>query len=112
MIEPAVEAAKNDKLYAYRVNKVVTLHKLAITISEGHRLHEIIDTLRSQGKFDEASKELEKARTHTDKVMDMFYAVANMNEGLIDKNEVGGFIKLVIKGWMDDEAKKITAKEK
>lgn len=111
-IDPAIEAAKNDPVYAYRVGKVAKLHTLAETITEGHRLHDVIDLLRSQGKFDEAVKVLDKAKIQSDKIMDMFYALADLNQGLIERNEVGGFIKLGIKGWLDDESKRIATNDR
>lgn len=111
-IDPAIEAAKNDKIYAYRVGKVAKLHTLAETITEGHRLHDVIDLLRSQGKFDEAALVLNKAKVHADKIMTMFYTLADLNEGLIERNEVGGFIKLGITGWLDDESKRIAANDR
>lgn len=111
-IEPAIAAAKNDPLFAYRVNKVAKLHKLAETITEGHRLQDVIDLLRSQGKFDDAAKVLDKARAHADKIMAMFYELADLKQGLIERNEVGGFIKLGITNWLNDEAKLIAANDK
>lgn len=111
-INPAIELTKGDKVYAYRVSKVAKLHTLAETITEGHRLHDVIELLRSQGKFTEAGIVLDKARIRSDKIMDMFYALAKLNQGLIDYNEVGGFIKMGIKDWIDDEAKKIAASDR
>lgn len=111
-IDPAIAAASDNKVYAYRVGKVAKLHLLAETITEGHRLHDVIDLLRSQGKFDEAGRVLVKARVHADKIMDMFYTLADSNQGLIDHNEVGAFIKLGTKNWLDEEAKLIAANDR
>ncbi|RCH55622.1 hypothetical protein DJ568_06965 [Mucilaginibacter hurinus] len=108
-IEPAIAAAKGNKSYAYRVNRVAKLHALAMNMAEGHRLRGVIETLRKNSKFDDAAKVLEKAKVHTDGIMANFYALADMNQGLIERAEVGGFIKIGIKGWLDEEQKRIAA---
>ncbi|RYZ99126.1 MAG: DUF4838 domain-containing protein [Sphingobacteriaceae bacterium] len=110
-IEPAIAAAKNNQLYAYRVNRVVQLHTLAESLAEGHRLRDVIEVLRKDTKFEDAAKVLDKAKTHTDNTMELFYALADMNLGLIDRNEVGSFIKLGVKGWIAEEEKRIAAKD-
>jgi hypothetical protein len=110
-IEPAIAAAKSSKVYAYRVNKVAKLHTLAESLTEGHRLRDVVELLRTAGKFDDATKVLDKARLQTDKTLDLFYALADMNQGLIERAEVGGFIKLGVKNWIADEDKRLAAKD-
>lgn len=111
-IDPAVEMTKNDKLYSYRLSKVEKLHRLAESLTEMHRLHHVIQILRSENKFDQAAIVLEKAAVQTDSVMLRFYTLAGLNQGLIDKNEIPGFIKMAVKNWIDDEAKFIAAKDR
>ncbi|RYE14984.1 MAG: hypothetical protein EOP51_27420 [Sphingobacteriales bacterium] len=110
-IEPAIAAAKGNKVYAYRVNKVAKLHGLAMNMAEGHRLRDVIETLRKAGKFEDAAKVLEKARVQTDGILENFYALADMNQGLIERAEVGGFIKLGVKNWITEEEKRIAAQD-
>ena len=43
--------------------------------------------------------------------MRCFSELADRDQGLVDKNEVTGFIKLGVKGWIEAEAKAIAAKE-
>ena len=102
-INPATKNEKN-KLYSYRLAKVEKLHKLAESLTEMHRLHHVVMELRSENKFDEAGIVLEKARVQTDSVMLMFYTLAGLNQGLIDKNEVPGFIRISVKDWVEKEA--------
>lgn len=111
-IDPAVKMVKDDKVYSYRVNKVATLHTLAEKQVDVHLLHSHIRDLRAAGKFKQAAVALDKARISTDKLMLMFYSTAGLNQGLIDINEVPGFIKLGVKGWIDEEASRIASKEK
>jgi hypothetical protein len=111
-INPAVDAAKQNPLYAYRVSKVDKLHTLAEHLTEGHRLHDVVQLLRQQGKFDDAARLLDKARAYTDEVMTLFYTLADLNQGLIERKEVPGFIRKGVKDWIDDEAKAIAGKSK
>jgi hypothetical protein len=111
-IDPAVTAAKGNSLYAYRVSKVERLHTLAEKMTESHRQRDVIQILRRQGKFEEAARLLGKARGATDEVMSLFYALADTNQGLIERKEVGGFIKAGVQNWIETEAKAIAAKDK
>jgi Domain of unknown function (DUF4838)/Glycosyl hydrolase family 67 N-terminus len=111
LINPAVSAVKNDKLFAYRVAKVQNLHALAEHLAEAQRLHDMVLILRKQGKFEEASNVLAKARVYIDEVMALFYSLADSNQGLIERKEVPGFIKMAVKDWIDGEAKAISAKD-
>lgn len=111
-IDPAIKVTKNDKIYGYRVGKVAKLHALAEKLVDAQLLHTRIKSLRKEGKFKQTEVMLNKARIKTDKVMFMFYSIAGLNQGLIDIKEVPGFIKLAVKGWIDEEAKLIAARDR
>ena len=94
LIDPAIQASRNDPVYAHRVGKVAGLHALAERLAEGHRLRHQVQWARHQGDFERAGKLLEAARVATDAVLALCSELADRNQGLIDKNDVAGFIKL------------------
>ena len=110
-IDPAVAASRGEVIYAQRVAKVAGLHALAERLAEGHHLRHRVQSARHEGRFEEAAKLLETAAGTTDDIMRCFSELADRDQGLIDKNEVTGFIKLGVKGWIEAEAKAIAAKE-
>jgi hypothetical protein len=109
LLDPAVRLAANDPLLAYRVAKVEKLHTLAERLMEVHRQHAEIQRLRHEGKFDQARAQLEKARAYADEVLALFYALADLNQGLIERQEVPTFITANVKNWLGEEAKAIAA---
>jgi hypothetical protein len=111
LIEPAIAAAGNDHPYDYRVSKVATLHGLAERLSDVHGKHDGITKLRREGKFDAATQALEEAKSAVADMLDHFYSAADLDAGLADRDETTSFIKLVMKTWIDAEAKKIEAKD-
>ena len=111
-LAPAILAASTNSLAAYRVTKVEKLHTLAEHVMEVHRQHEEIRALRQAGKFDEARAALEKSRAYTDQVIALFYSLADLNQGLIERLEVPTFITANVKGWLDEEAKAIETGKK
>lgn len=111
-IAPAMLAAADDPILAYRVGKVEKLHALAERLTEMHRQQREIRSLRKEGVFAAAELNLASARKYTDEVMQLFYKLADLNQGLMDRNEVGGFIKMAVKNWIDEEAKAIAAEKK
>src|SRR5258708_4395805 len=84
---------------------------LAERLAEGHRLRHQVQFARHQGQFDQATRLLDAARVYTDAIMGWFYDLAERNEGLIDKNEVPGFIKMGVKNWIDAEAQAIAKRD-
>jgi hypothetical protein len=110
-IDPAVAASRGEMIYAQRVGKVADLHALAERLAEGHHLRHRINWARHESRFEEAARLLETAADTTDGIMRYFSELANRDQGLVDKNEVTGFIKLGVKGWIESEAKAIAAKE-
>lgn len=112
LIDPAIQAAKDDPLYAYRVSKAAGLHTLAERLSEGNHLRHQIQWARHQGDFAKATTLLGSARSYTDGIMECFNELADRNEGIIDKNEISTYIKWGVKNWIDAEAKAIAAKDK
>lgn len=111
-IDPAIAAAKDDPVYSYRVNKVARLHTLAEQLAEMHRGRQEIQHARKAGDFDQASQQLEASRRYVEELLGNFRALADLNQGLMDKNEVPGFITLGLKGWLDEEAKAIAEKKR
>ncbi|MDB6026934.1 MAG: hypothetical protein JWM68_3157 [Verrucomicrobiales bacterium] len=110
-IQPAVKASSGDATISARVRKVEQLHTLAELLAEMHRQHDVVLILRQKGKFDEASRMLKKAEGQSNKVMEKFYALADLQQGLIDRKEVAGFITMAVKNWLETEAKAIAAKD-
>jgi hypothetical protein len=112
LIDPALQSSQDDLVYAHRVGKVAGLHALAERLAEGHRLRHQVQWARQQGEFDRAAKLLEAARVETDRMLASFAELADRNQGLIDKAEVTGFVKLAVKNWIDAEATAIAAKDR
>jgi hypothetical protein len=108
-IDPALRAARTDRVLAHRVGKVAKLHTLAEKLCEMYRQRDEIRRLRVLGKFDQATARLDKARVYTDRLLDFFYELADLNQGLMDRNEVPSFIKMKVKGWIEEEAKNVAA---
>ena len=112
LLDPATRLAANDPLLAYRVAKVEKLHALAERLMEVHRQHAEIQRLRHEGKFDQARAQLDRARAYADEVLALFYALADLNQGLIERQEVPTFITANVKNWLGEEAKAIAAGKK
>ena len=71
-----------------------------------------LDGLGRGGEFDQARVQLERSRAYTDEVLALFYALADLNQGLIERQEVPTFITANVKNWLDEEAKAIAAGKK
>ena len=112
LLDPAVKLVADDRLHAYRVSKVEKLHTLAERLMEVHRQRAEIQRLRRAGDFERAHGQLEKSRTYTDEVLALFYTLADLNQGLIERQEVPTFITANVKNWLDEEAKAIAAGKK
>jgi hypothetical protein len=112
LVDPAIQASRNDPAYAYRVSKAAALHALAERLAEGHHLRHQVQWARHQGDFAGAAKLLAEARLATDGILASCSELASRNQGLIDKNEVQGLIKLAVKNWIDAEAKAIAAQDR
>jgi len=106
-VDPAVEAVKDDPLLSHRVGKVDKLHRVAEMLAEAHRMREEVAEQRKAGDIKGARKLLEKAKAYTDGVLAYMASVAELGEGLIDRNEVSGFITLGVKRWIEEEEKAI-----
>jgi len=57
----------------------------------------------------EAAERLKKARSYTDEVLKRFHDLAELNQGLIERNEIPGFITLGVQGWIEEETKALSA---
>jgi hypothetical protein len=102
---PAVESAASDPLLSARVARVVKLHTLAEHLMEVHRQRSEIQKLRRNGDLDKARAQLEKSRAYTDEVLALFYTLADLNQGLIERKEIPTFIKANVKNWIEEEDK-------
>ena len=110
-IDPAVAAAENDPVFAHRVGKVAILHDTAENLTEAHRMHDEIEKLRAAGEFDRAAAILDQAKAYTDGLIVHMAGLAELEQGLIDRNEVPGFMTLNIKGWVEREEQAIAARD-
>lgn len=110
-IEPAMKLAAKDKRLAYRIGKVEKLHALAERLCEMHRQQKEIRRFRNTGEFEKAQSLLEKSRGYTDEVLAYFFQIADLNQGLMDRNEVPTFIKMNLKNWLEEESKAIALKK-
>ncbi len=106
-IAPAVEAVKGDPILSHRVGKVEKLHRTAEMLAEAHRIREEIAELLKAGDIAGARKLLQKAKIYTDEVIAYMATIAELNQGLIDRNEVSGFITLGVKGWIKEREKEL-----
>jgi len=50
-----------------------------------------------------------RARVYAEELLAHMTSLAELNQGLIDKNEVPGFISLGVKTWIEEEAKAVEA---
>jgi hypothetical protein len=111
-LEPAARLAATNPVAAYRVAKVERLHTLAERLMEVHRQRQEIQQLRRQGRFDDARAALDRARADTDQVLALFYALADLNQGLVDRKEIPTFITANVKNWLAEEAKAVNEKQR
>jgi hypothetical protein len=109
-LEPAMKLVKGNSILERRVGKVEKLHTLAERLMENDRQRGEIQRLRRDGNLVAAEERLNRMKTDTDKILDFFYELADLNQGLIERKEVPTFIKANLKNWIDEEAKKISAK--
>jgi len=109
LLEPATHLVATDQALAHRVGKVEKLHTLAERLMEVHRQRSEIQRLRRAGEFDEARTRLEQARAYTDEVLALFYTLADLKQGLIERQEIPTFITANVKNWLEDAAKAIAA---
>jgi hypothetical protein len=112
LIGPAIEAVGSEAPYAYRMSKVAALHNLAERLADIHGKHDTVTKRRREGKFDEATEALAVAKKAVTETLGHFYAAADLNAGLADRDENTSFIKLVMQTWIDAEAKKIEANDR
>lgn len=111
-IDPAVAAVKGDALLSARVARVEKLHALAERLCEVHRRRYEIQRLREKGEFEQAGRKLEEARIYAESVLYWFYALADLDQGLIERKEIGWFIKIKVRDWVEAEAKAIAEKNR
>jgi Domain of unknown function (DUF4838)/Glycosyl hydrolase family 67 N-terminus len=112
LLEPATGLVRTNNLFAYRLAKVEKLHTLAERLMEVHRQRAEIQRLRRAGDFEQARAQLEQARAYTDEVLALFYALADLKQGLIERQEVPTFITANVKNWIEEEAKAVAAGKK
>ena len=108
-ITPAVKAADDESPYAYRVSKVAKLHDLAERLADLQRQSRRRRIVTARGKLELASDALHVAQAALTETMNRFYAAADLNAGLVDRDENTSFIKLTLQSWLDSEAKAIDA---
>jgi hypothetical protein len=112
LLEPATKLVANDPRMAYRLGKVEKLHTLAERLMEVHRQRDEIQGLRRAGEFDQARVQLNRSRGYADEVLALFYKLADLKQGLIERQEVPTFITANVKNWLEEEGKAIAAGKK
>jgi hypothetical protein len=112
LLDPANKSVASDRVLAYRTAKTEKLHTLAERLMEVHRQRDEIQRLRRAGEFDHARAQLDKSRAYTDEVLALFYTLADLNQGLIERQEVPTFIKANVKNWLEEEGEAIGAKKR
>ena len=80
---------------------------MAEHLTEVHRRRDEIRRLRKAGNLERARALLAESQTFTDDVVVLFYKYADLEQGLIERSEIAGFIKPRVKGWINEEAKAI-----
>lgn len=100
-IAPAIEATHGDALLCHRVGKVVKLHDLAERLDGLHRLRREIGRLRETGRCEQADAVLQEARTYAANLLAHMESLADTGQGLIDHGDVSGFIRLIMRQWLD-----------
>jgi hypothetical protein len=111
-IDPAVAATQGNPVLSRRVGKVEKLHALAERLAELHKRQQEVRALRKAGKLEAARAALADYRQFTADLLTDMGELADLEQGLIDRNEVNGFIKMALNGWLDEQAKAIEAAEK
>jgi hypothetical protein len=109
-IAPAVAATQGDPVLTARVARVEKLHQLAERLCENHRHRYQIQFLREKGDFDQAKRKLGDARIYAESVLYWFYALADLDQGLIERKDIGFLPKIGVLGWIDAEAQAIADK--
>jgi hypothetical protein len=111
-IDPAARAVRGDAVLSHRVGKVAKLHTLAEKLGEMHRQRAEVRALRVAGRFDAAARKLERTKVTVERLLAYFYELADLDQGLMDRKEVPWFITIGVKGWIEEEEKKIGAKDR
>ncbi len=113
LIDPAIEAAhKSSSIERRRVAKVAMLHSLAEQLCELHRQRDLVRARRIAGNFEAATRMLNKVRATTEDTLKLFLKIAKTDQGLIDENEVRGFITMAMNNWINEEEKAIKEKDR
>ena len=89
-IDPAAAAAAGDPVLARRVGKVEKLHDLAERLAGLHLLRQETRAAAKSGDRAAARRLLAQARERTEETLTRMRALADLEQGLIDRNEVAG----------------------
>jgi hypothetical protein len=111
-IDPAIRAVRGDAVLSHRVGKVAKLHTLAERLGEMHRQRAEVRALRATGRFEAAARKLDRTKVTVEGLLAYFYELADLDQGIMDRKEVPWFITIGVKGWIEDEEKKIREKDR
>jgi hypothetical protein len=111
-IEPAAKLVSGDPVLARRVARVEALHGLAEMQLDAQAIHEEVRAARGRGDWAAAEETLRRGRKAAADTIARFGAVAALDQGLVDRDEVPGFITLLLQGWLEEESKRIAARER
>lgn len=106
-IDPAMKAVQGDPVLTARVARVEKLHDIAERLCAVHRHRYHVQMLRERGDFAQARRELDAARTCGESVLYRFYALADLEQGLIERKDIGFLPKIIVLDWTDAESKAI-----
>jgi len=101
-IDPAMTAAREDPILAYRVGKVNKLHALAERLMEIQRLDRETERLRRAGDFARARQRLDEGRTRVEETAAHIQRLVDLNEGLVDEQLLTFYFPRV-RAWIEQE---------
>lgn len=107
LIDPALQAVADDAVLAYRVGKVEKLHGLAEAAVDFHLLRRQLGEHCQAGRVELAQQSLEALSARRDTLLAHFQRLADLDQGLMDANEVKGFIKLAFDNAVNEETKQV-----
>jgi hypothetical protein len=109
-LKPAMNSVRIDSLEAHRIGKVEKLHAFAERLAQLSRKKDEVRQLREKGQVDRAKIRLEELRRSTEEVLKLGHSLADLHQGLIDGKEIDGWMAMILRGRIAEEAKLLEKK--